>query len=80
MGYYLYLIRSGNEQYAGVTKDIKERPMRHNAGENRSTKHRRGWKIAYLERFNTPGEARREETRIKKGKNFSKLTGRSAAG
>ena len=40
----------------------------------------KNWKLVRFERFNTLSEARREEIRIKKGKSFARLTGRSAVG
>jgi putative endonuclease len=66
MGYYLYVIRSGESQYVGVTKNIKERLDRHNSGQNRSTKHRKDWKLIYFERYNTSSEARKAEVKIKR--------------
>ncbi len=68
MSYYLYVIRSGDSRYTGVTKDFKKRILRHNAGKNKSTKHKSNWELVHLEKFNTLGEARRKEMAIKKAK------------
>ena len=68
MSYYLYVIRSGDEQYVGTTKDIKYRLKRHNAGENKSTKHKNNWQLVHFEKLDTLGEARCKEIAIKKTK------------
>lgn len=68
MGYYLYVIRSGEARYVGVTGNLKDRLRRHNAGENKSTKHKKNWILIYFEVFNTLSEARKKEVVIKKRK------------
>jgi putative endonuclease len=68
MGYYLYVIRSGDSQYIGVTGNVKERLKRHNLGYNKSTKHKKDWKLIHFEKFDTISEARCKETAMKKAK------------
>ena len=68
MSYFLYVICSGNSKYVGVTKDLKDRLRRHNLGQNRSTKHLKGWKVMYFEKYDTLAEARSRESRIKRSK------------
>lgn len=68
MSYWLYVIRSSDSQYVGVTKNLKDRLRRHNAGGNKSTKHLKNWKVVYFEKYNTLSEARQEEIRIKRSK------------
>ena len=65
MPYYLYVIKSGESKYTGVAEDLKERLRRHNAGENKSTKHCKNWKLVYFKKYGTLSEARREEARAK---------------
>jgi putative endonuclease len=68
MDYYLYVIRSGNSQYVGTTKNLRERLQRHNSGQNKSTKHKKGWKLIGFKKFDTLSEARRREITIKEAK------------
>ena len=65
MSYYIYVIQSGACKYVGVAKDLKDRLHRHNAGQNKSTKYRKGWEVVYFRKFKTLKEARKEESRIK---------------
>ena len=65
MSYYLYIIQSGSKRYIGVTKNIESRLKRHNAGQNKSTKHLKGWRLVYFEKYGTLSEARIEENRLK---------------
>jgi len=65
MSFCVYVLQSGAEKYVGVTKNIADRIMRHNTGQNRSTKHCKNWKVIYFERYGTLGEAKIEERRIK---------------
>lgn len=65
MGYYLYVIRSGSLQYVGTTKNLKDRLYGHNSGQNRSTKHRKNWRMVYFKKYDTLSEARKAEVKIK---------------
>jgi len=68
MSYYLYVIRSGENNYIGTTKNVRERLAEHNSGKNRSTKFRRDWKLVYFETYATLSKAREAERRIKNSK------------
>ena len=68
MDYYLYVIRSGNSQYVGVTSNLRERIRSHNAGENKATKHKNNWELKHCERCKTLGEAKGRESYIKRMK------------
>ena len=68
MGYYFYVIESGEAQYFGITKDLKDRLSRHNYGQNRSTKHRKNWKLVYFEEHDTLSKAKLRESAVKRRK------------
>ena len=62
--------------YVGHTSDINARLQRHNAGEVRSTKAYRPWKIVYIESCESKQEAYKREFQIKSykgGEAFKKL-------
>lgn len=65
MSYYVYILQSGTRRYTGVTRDLKNRLCEHNAGQNKSTKHKKGWKVVYFKKYETLSEARKEERNIK---------------
>lgn len=71
MDYYLYVICSENSQYVGTTSNLRDRLKRHNAAQNRSTKHKKDWKLVYFEKYDTLSEARRRERAVKDGKKFA---------
>ncbi len=68
MGFYLYVIKSGDRSYVGVTKDLNKRLDLHNKGRNKSTKHLKNWKISFFRQYRSLGEARIEELNIKRGR------------
>ena len=65
---YLYVIRSGSEQYIGTTKDLHDRLKRHNAGHCKATKHAKAWSVIHFERYETLSSARKREQALKKAK------------
>ena len=68
MSFYTYIIFSKlrNRYYIGSTKDIENRIMEHNSGENPSTKNGRPWKLITVFEFQTHREALILENKIKK--------------
>lgn len=75
---HLYILKNDkNKYYVGITElEISVRLSRHNKGGVKSTKTGTPWNIIHIEKFNSMGEAREREKRIKswKGGNaFKKL-------
>lgn len=66
MNYYLYIMQHGGDRYIGVTKNIENRLKQHNSGQNKSTKHIKGWRVVYFRKYDTLGEARIEENILKR--------------
>jgi putative endonuclease len=69
------------KHYIGYTNDIQRRLEEHNSGKNKSTRHRRPFKIIYKEQFFNLSEARQREREIKKykgGNEFKKLINKLA--
>lgn len=66
--YYVYLARCKDRTlYTGYTVDLKDREIKHNAGEGaKYTRNRRPIKIVYSEEFDTMSEAMKREAEIKK--------------
>ncbi len=66
--YYLYILKSGIKDwhYIGTTKDLQNRLAEHNAGEVKSTKAYKPFKIIYTESFPLKTEARKREIFLKK--------------
>ena len=59
MEYFVYVLESeiDGRLYKGQTTDISKRINEHNAGQTKSTKGYRPWKLVYFEKFETIKEA-----------------------
>lgn len=70
MPHYIYILQSlrDNKYYIGETADIQARLNYHNAGKQRSTKHRTPFTLVYTETFATRTEAPQREKQIKSWK------------
>ncbi|HEX2934427.1 MAG TPA: GIY-YIG nuclease family protein [Bacteroidales bacterium] len=80
MAYFVYILRSlkDNKYYIGSTSDIEARLNYHNAGKQRSTKHRIPFVLVYSETFESKTDALKREKQIKSFKGgvaFKKLIG-----
>ena len=66
--YYLYILKSEikNWRYIGTTEDLGNRFNEHNAGEVRSTKAYKPFKIIHTEQFTDKTSARKRELFLKK--------------
>ncbi len=64
---YLLLSEKSGRWYIGSTKDLKKRILRHNAGQNISTKHDKPWKVIYCEISLDQRDARAREKYLKSG-------------
>ncbi len=53
--------------YVGMTENVEARLVRHNRGDNRSTKSHRPWVLFFFEVFPTRDEARKREVYLKSG-------------
>jgi len=67
---YVYVLRSVNDgwYYVGCTTDPQRRLVEHNSGESKSTRARRPFQLAYLERLPDLPAARKREQEIKRKK------------
>ncbi len=75
MAYYLYILQSqttGN-LYIGQTNDLDDRVLRHNTGQNKSTKGRGPWVLIFSKQFDTRAEAMQLEKQMKSWKNPQKV-------
>lgn len=65
--YYVYLLKSKNynEIYVGSTNDLKRRLLEHNNGKEISTKRYKPWKLTYYEAYQSEGDAREREVKLK---------------
>ena len=65
---YIYLLKSLKDGsfYAGITKDIKSRLVKHNRGGVKYTKGHKPYKIVWLDKVENYKEARRIEKWLKK--------------
>ncbi len=76
--YYVYILQSKKDgkYYIGYTSDLEARIDYHNAGKQRSTKHRIPFVLVYSEEYKTKFEALKREREIKGykgGNSFRKL-------
>jgi putative endonuclease len=73
--YYTYIIKSvkTGKLYIGLTRDLEERLIRHNTGQNKSTKDKGPWELFYLKTFDTGSEAVLHELKLKNTKNKTYL-------
>ena len=84
--YSVYVLRSSEGKcfYIGVTNDVDTRLAQHNAGVSKWTRRYAGsWELAYSRAFDSLGEARRFENKLKRqkgGAGFYNLTGLSPPG
>ncbi len=80
MAHYVYILKSLRDlkYYIGETHDIQARLEYHNAGKQRSTKHRIPFTLVYSEIFATRTEALQREKLVKSwkgGNTFTALIG-----
>jgi putative endonuclease len=61
--YYLYVLYSlkDHKLYKGTTADVARRFIRHNAGGNKSTAHRKPFVLIHTEVFDTKNDALKKE-------------------
>lgn len=69
--YYTYILQSEKDQsfYIGYTSNLEHRLYEHNEGFSRYTKHKRPWKMVYVEEFENKSDAIKRERFLKKQKN-----------
>jgi putative endonuclease len=67
--YYIYILESykDGQWYTGYTDDLKQRVKKHNQGQNKSTKHKRPWKLIYFEGCINKEDALAREKYLKSG-------------
>ena len=73
--HFVYVLQSEGDGklYIGVTKDLKVRVKRHNAGGVQSTKYRRPLKLIGSKSFDSFAEAREKEVSLKRFKDPSRV-------
>lgn len=66
--FYVYLLQSDRDSslYVGYTNDLKRRFDEHNAGENRSTKHKTPFQLIYYEAYRSQADAKHREWNLKR--------------
>ncbi len=69
MDYFVYALRSliDCNLYVGISADPQKRLHEHNAGMQRSTKHRKPFKLIYQEKCSDRQRAREREKTLKTG-------------
>jgi len=67
--FYVYILESIKYRtwYIGYTKDIENRIIKHNRGDNYSTKAKRPWKLIYYEAYLNKYDALGRERFLKSG-------------
>jgi len=78
MEYYVYVLQSlkDGKYYIGSTADVSKRIEFHNAGLQRSTKHRIPFKLILVEKYDSKSKALKREMQLKSwkgGSAFKKL-------
>ncbi|NOZ08236.1 MAG: GIY-YIG nuclease family protein [FCB group bacterium] len=65
--WYVYVLQSLKQsfRYVGISRNYARRLKLHNAGKVKSTKHYRPFKVIYVEKQYSPGEARKREKYLK---------------
>jgi putative endonuclease len=74
--HYVYVIKSIHQDtfYIGITKDLRERILRHNNQDSQSTGRYAPWKLVYYEAYTSFKLAKNREMKLKHhGKGFSEL-------
>ena len=69
--YYVYVIKSSvdNKLYIGSTNDLKRRLSEHNAGQNKSTMHRKPLELVYYEAYRSKLDSLERERKLKRFNN-----------
>jgi len=62
---YILQSKTTHRYYVGSTKDVEKRLKEHNAGRSSSTRSGVPWELAWVETYNTRGEAMLREKQIK---------------
>jgi len=66
--WYVYVLQNKKGAwYIGSTRDLRKRILRHNSGNNKSTKHGIPWKLIYYEAGLDKEDARAREKYLKSG-------------
>lgn len=65
--FYVYILQSlkDNRLYIGYSDDLKRRVQEHNSGKNKSTRHRKPFKLVYYEAYQSKLDAENRETNLK---------------
>ena len=78
--YTVYVLKSlkDHKRYIGMTRNIVQRISQHDAGQVKSTKHRRPLQLVYTEEVETREEASKKELFFKSGKGREYLKNKGA--
>ncbi|MDP3725315.1 MAG: GIY-YIG nuclease family protein [Nanoarchaeota archaeon] len=65
--FYVYLLQSKQNQqfYVGFSPNLKERIIKHNAGQVQSTKRYMPWELIYYEAYRSKDDAIQREQQLK---------------
>lgn len=69
---YVLLSADGRRTYVGWTLDLDQRVARHNAGAGAKSTRGQQWRLIYVERHGSRGEAMSREWHLKRDRNFRK--------
>jgi len=66
--WHVYVLQNNTRKwYIGSTKDLRKRILKHNSGENRSTKYGTPWKLIYCEIGLNKQDTKAREKYLKSG-------------
>jgi putative endonuclease len=63
--FYVYVLRSGEHRYIGMTNDIDRRLIEHDSGQSFATKAHAPWELFYFEAHTNEEDAKRREKYLK---------------
>ena len=65
--FYVYLLQSKKnlEFYVGFSPDLRQRVLKHNAGQVQSTKRHMPWELIYYEAYKSKDDAIKREQHLK---------------
>ncbi|MCF3627603.1 GIY-YIG nuclease family protein [Thalassospiraceae bacterium LMO-SO8] len=73
-GCYVYVLGSADgadaRTYVGWTTDVAARLAAHNSGKGAKSTRGRAWRVLYVERYHTRGEAMSREWHLKRDRRF----------
>jgi putative endonuclease len=76
-GCFVYVLGAGDggtaRTYVGWSTDVEARLLAHNSGKGAKSTRGRVWRVLYVERYRTRGEAMSREWHLKRDRKFRRL-------